>query len=177
MYNEQQFEELVKEINKVQDERIRKILESLLLEITEGNYYVTNKREEILGNTEITEKEESVQNSLLEYVTNVMHDLGFPAHIKGYGYLRTAILMVLEDPNKINYITKVLYLDLAREYKTTPSRVERAIRHAIELAWSRGNTESFNKTFGYTVNDGKGKPTNSEFIAMISDKIRIELKL
>ena len=106
-----------------------------------------------------------------------MHDLGVPAHIRGYQYLRTGILMVLEEPELLNSITKILYPEIAKKYKTTPSRTERAIRHAIEVAWSRGSLEDINKIFGYTVEDGKGKPTNSEFIAMVSDKMRLEFKL
>lgn len=109
-------------------------------------------------------------------VTNVMHDIGVPAHIKGYQYLRDAIIMVVNDLEVINSITKQLYPSIAKEYNTTPSRVERAIRHAIEVAFGRGQTETIDSMFGYTVNMGKGKPTNSEFIAMIADRLRLELK-
>ena len=109
-------------------------------------------------------------------VTNIIHDVGVPAHIKGYQYLRDGIMMVVEDIEVINQITKQLYPDLAKKYKTTPSRVERAIRHAIEVAWGRGQLETVENIFGYTVNANKGKPTNSEFIAMIADKLRLELK-
>lgn len=107
-------------------------------------------------------------------VTHIIHDIGIPAHIKGYQYLRDAIIMAVNDNEIINSITKVLYPDIAKKYQTTPSRVERAIRHAIEVAWNRGNTETLNDMFGYTINTGKGKPTNSEFIALISDKLRLE---
>lgn len=110
-------------------------------------------------------------------VTNIMHEIGVPAHIKGYQYLRDAIMMVVKDLDVINSITKLLYPSIAKEYNTTPSRVERAIRHAIEVAWSRGQVEAIDALFGYTVNLGKGKPTNSEFIAMIADKLRLELKV
>ena len=109
-------------------------------------------------------------------VTNIIHDVGVPAHIKGYQYIREAILMVVENEDIINSITKILYPNLAKKYKTTPSRVERAIRHAIEVAWNRGQIEIHDKIFGYTVNSNKGKPTNSEFIAMIADKLRLEDK-
>ena len=109
-------------------------------------------------------------------VTNVIHEIGVPAHIKGYQYLREAIMMVVNDIDIINQITKQLYPDIARKFKTTPSRVERAIRHAIEVAWGRGQTETVESIFGYTVSAAKGKPTNSEFIAMIADKLRLELK-
>ena len=110
-------------------------------------------------------------------VTNVIHEVGVPAHIKGYQYLREAIMMAVRDINIINSITKRLYPAIARDYSTTPSRVERAIRHAIEVAWSRGQVEAIDSIFGYTINLGKGKPTNSEFIAMIADKLRLELKV
>ena len=109
-------------------------------------------------------------------VTNMIHEIGVPAHIKGYQYLRDAIIMSVEDREVINSITKVLYPTIAKMNQTTPSRVERAIRHAIEVAWSRGKMDTINDLFGYTINTGKGKPTNSEFIALISDKIRLEYK-
>lgn len=118
-----------------------------------------------------------VQRNLEVEVTNIMHEVGVPAHIKGYQYLRDAIMMVVKDLDIINSITKQLYPSIAREYNTTPSRVERAIRHAIEVAWSRGQVEAIDSLFGYTVSIGKGKPTNSEFIAMIADKLRLELKV
>lgn len=110
-------------------------------------------------------------------VTNIIHEMGVPAHIKGYHYLREAILMVIEDVNLLGAVTKELYPLIAQKYKTTPSRVERAIRHAIELAWDRGNVEMMTKFFGYTINLERGKPTNSEFIAMVADKLRIETKV
>uniref|UniRef100_A0A7C2IWB7 Stage 0 sporulation protein A homolog n=1 Tax=Ammonifex degensii TaxID=42838 RepID=A0A7C2IWB7_9THEO len=110
-------------------------------------------------------------------VTNIIHEIGVPAHIKGYHYLRDAILMVVNEINLLGGITKELYPMIAQKYNTTPSRVERAIRHAIELAWDRGNVEAISKFFGYTVNMAKGKPTNSEFIAMIADKLRLESRV
>ena len=109
-------------------------------------------------------------------VTNIIHEIGVPAHIKGYQYLRDAIIMSVENRDVINSITKVLYPTIAKMNQTTPSRVERAIRHAIEVAWSRGKMYTINELFGYTINTGKGKPTNSEFIALISDKMRLEYK-
>ncbi len=109
-------------------------------------------------------------------VTNIIHDVGVPAHIKGYQYLREAIMMVVNDIDVINQITKSLYPQIAQKFNTTPSRVERAIRHAIEVAWSRGETNLMENIFGYTVSAAKGKPTNSEFIAMIADKLRLETK-
>lgn len=110
-------------------------------------------------------------------VTNIIHEMGVPAHIKGYHYLRDAILMVINEINLLGAVTKELYPMIAQKYQTTPSRVERAIRHAIELAWDRGNVEMMTKFFGYTINLERGKPTNSEFIAMVADKLRIETKV
>ena len=116
------------------------------------------------------------EDNLEALVTNIIHEVGVPAHIKGYQYLRDAIMMVVENIEVINQITKQLYPDIAKKYKTTPSRVERAIRHAIEVAWGRGQLETVENIFGYTISASKGKPTNSEFIAMIADKLRLELK-
>ena len=107
-------------------------------------------------------------------VTAVIHEIGVPAHIKGYQYLREAILIAVEDMEVINAVTKVLYPEVAKRFATTPSRVERAIRHAIEVAWDRGDLETLQKYFGYTVSNSKGKPTNSEFIAMIADRLVLE---
>ncbi len=113
-------------------------------------------------------------NSLEADVTFIMHEIGIPAHIKGYQYLREAIMMVVQNMGLLNAITKELYPNIAEKYDTTASRVERAIRHAIEVAWSRGRIETINKLFGYTVHEQKGKPTNGEFIAMVADKLRIK---
>ncbi len=113
---------------------------------------------------------------LEELVTSIIHEVGVPAHIKGYQYLREAIMMSVEDVEMLGSITKVLYPTIAKKYQTTPSRVERAIRHAIEVAWSRGRMETLDALFGYTINTGKGKPTNSEFIALIADKIRLQYR-
>ncbi len=116
-------------------------------------------------------------NDLEVQVTNIIHEIGVPAHIKGYQYLRSSIIMSIEDMDILNSITKQLYPSIAKIYSTTPSRVERAIRHAIEVAWSRGKMDTINELFGYTVSAVKGKPTNSEFIALIADKIRLDNKL
>jgi len=107
----------------------------------------------------------------------VIHQIGVPAHIKGYQYLRTAIMMTIEDSDIINSVTKILYPSVAKRYATTSSRVERAIRHAIEVAWDRGDIETLNSYFGYTIQNNRGKPTNSEFIAMIADNLRLQNKL
>jgi len=114
------------------------------------------------------------ERSLESTVTDMIHEIGIPAHIKGYQYLRDAIMMSVADAEMLNSITKLLYPNIAKKNHTTSSRVERAIRHAIEVAWSRGKIDTIDELFSYTVNNGKGKPTNSEFIALIADKIRLE---
>nr|WP_316614111.1 sporulation transcription factor Spo0A [uncultured Ruminococcus sp.] len=115
-------------------------------------------------------------NSLELKVTEILHQIGVPAHIKGYHYLRDSIILSIEKPEIINAVTKQLYPTVAKKYETTSSRVERAIRHAIEVAWDRGDVEVLNSYFGYTIQGSRGKPTNSEFIAMISDKLRLQMK-
>jgi two-component system response regulator (stage 0 sporulation protein A) len=114
--------------------------------------------------------------SLESVVTSIIHEIGVPAHIKGYQYLREAIIMTVEDMDVINAVTKVLYPEVSKKFGTTASRVERAIRHAIEVAWDRGDLETLQKYFGYTVSNAKGKPTNSEFIAMIADRLQLQRK-
>ena len=121
----------------------------------------------------IPEADSSADTSSETQITEILHMLGIPAHIKGFTYLRCAIGMTLDDPDMINYVTKSLYPGVAKAYSTTTSRVERAIRHAIEVAWDRGDVEVLNRYFGYTISRQRGKPTNSEFIAMISDKLRL----
>ena len=120
--------------------------------------------------------EEYRGRNLEKDVTQILHEIGVPAHIKGYQYLRDAITASVEDQDMLSSVTKVLYPNIAKKHQTTPSRVERAIRHAIEVSWSRGKMETINEIFGYTVSNGKGKPTNSEFIALLSDKIRLDYK-
>ena len=117
-----------------------------------------------------------ISHNLERDVTDMIHEIGVPAHIKGYQYLREAIMMSVEDAEMLGSITKVLYPTIAKKYQTTASRVERAIRHAIEVAWNRGRMETLDAMFGYTINTGKGKPTNSEFIALIADKIRLQYR-
>lgn len=141
------------------------------------------KVKELIINKEIKSKyitvnspEENTKQDLEAAVTNIIHEVGVPAHIKGYQFLREAIIMSVKNIDMINQITKQLYPDIASKYNTTPSRVERAIRHAIEVAWGRGDQKTTESIFGYTVSLDKGKPTNSEFIAMIADKLRLELK-
>lgn len=135
----------------------------------------------IAGYTSVTPQTAIPDNlnstSLEMAITDVILNIGIPAHVKGYQYIRQAIMLSIEDANMINSVTKVLYPTVAKIYNTTSSRVERAIRHAIEIAWDRGDVDILNSYFGYTINTGKGKPTNSEFIAMIADKLRLQLKL
>ena len=124
------------------------------------------------------ESEKKLQRFQLEReITSILHEIGIPAHIKGYLYLRTAILETYLNMDYLGQITKVLYPEIARRYMTTASRVERAIRHAIEVAWNRGNIDAIDEIFAYTISASKAKPTNSEFIAMISDKLRLEHRL
>lgn len=142
---------------------------------------IKNAGENMTKNIKPVAKEGSVlpaqpQMQLENRVTDMIHEIGIPAHIKGYHYLRDAIIMAVEDMDVLNAITKVLYPTVAKMHQTTASRVERAIRHAIEVAWSRGKLDTLDHLFGYTVSTGKGKPTNSEFIALIADTIRLEYK-
>ena len=130
-----------------------------------------------LRNGGVTQTAKNRGADLETQVTKVIHQIGVPAHIKGYQYLRTAILMAISDKEVINAVTKILYPTVAKQYQTTSSRVERAIRHAIEVAWDRGDVDTLNSFFGYTVQTDKGKPTNSEFIAMIADNLRLSNKL
>lgn len=122
------------------------------------------------------QEQKGVIHDLEQDVTNMIHEIGVPAHIKGYQYLREAIMMSVQDSAMISSITKILYPTIAKRFQTTPSRVERAIRHAIEVAWSRGRMETLDALFGYTIDTGKGKPTNSEFIALIADRIRLSYR-
>ena len=124
----------------------------------------------------MNDKISNITDDMEIVVTDIIHQLGVPAHIKGYHYLRTAILHSVEDKNLLDSVTKLLYPTVAGIYDTTSSRVERAIRHAIEIAWDRGNIDTLNSFFGYTVDTSKGKPTNSEFIALITDKLRLQYK-
>ena len=158
-------------------EQFYRILNNLISTNKEFQIMITvpsGSREEI----EMTETvmQGTVTRDLEKDVTDMIHEIGVPAHIKGYQYLREAIMMSVQDVEMLGSITKVLYPSIAKKYRTTPSRVERAIRHAIEVAWSRGRMETLDALFGYTINTGKGKPTNSEFIALIADKIRLQYR-
>ena len=127
--------------------------------------------------TEYVQAKEVPKRDLERDVTNMIHDIGVPAHIRGYQYLREAIQMSVKDMDMLGSITKTLYPEIAKKYETTPSRVERAIRHAIEVAWDRGDVDTLQEYFGFTVSGAKGKPTNSEFISMVADRLRLELKI
>lgn len=151
----------IKEIKSEDPERIKDVIVNREIK---SPYITMNKRDE------------NNKENLEAAVTNIIHEVGVPAHIKGYQFLREAIIMSVNNIEMINQITKQLYPDIATKYSTTPSRVERAIRHAIEVAWGRGDPKTTENIFGYTVSADKGKPTNSEFIAMIADKLRLELK-
>jgi two-component system response regulator (stage 0 sporulation protein A) len=133
---------------------------------------IQNKCKEIVYNEKV-----NAELSLEVKITEILHEVGVPAHIKGYQYLRTSIIEVVNNIELLGAITKELYPMIAKKYNTSPSRVERAIRHAIEVAWTRGKIETINSIFGYTIQNNKGKPTNSEFIAMIADKLRLEQKV
>lgn len=151
---------------------IARILERIL----DSHYQMKEQEKQREGMT--NEEKQFLFNSTLENdVTKMIREIGIPAHIKGYQYIREGIMMAVKDPEILNYITKYLYPTIAKKYHTTTSSVERAIRHAIEVAWNRGKLESMEELFGYSVNSGKGKPTNSEFIALIADKFRLEYRI
>ena len=138
---------------------------------------LVERLEEIRGGESLrTPARRTDKTSIETMVTSIIHEIGVPAHIKGYQYLREAIIIAVNDMDVINAITKVLYPQVAKTFGTTPSRVERAIRHAIEVAWDRGDLDTLQRFFGYTVSNTKGKPTNSEFIALIADKLQLQLK-
>jgi len=147
-------------------------LESLVMRIRQLKEQIKNPLQR--GTTLRNQKNREV--NLETKITGILHEIGVPAHIRGYHYMRDAIMMAVDDLDILNYITKELYPTIAKKSNTTPSRVERAIRHAIEVAWSRGKVEVIDSMFGYTISNHKGKPTNSEFIALIADRLRLELK-
>lgn len=160
------------------NDKVYKILGDLMSTGKEFQIMITVPSSKSMAAAGAAEKEKKpgAVRDLEQDVTNMIHEIGVPAHIKGYQYLREAIMMSVEDPVMISSITKILYPTIAKRFQTTPSRVERAIRHAIEVAWSRGRMETLDSLFGYTIDTGKGKPTNSEFIALIADKIRLSYR-
>lgn len=158
------------------NDKVYKILGDLMNADKEFQIMITVPSTKGTVPAEKKEQKEVVIHDLEQDVTNMIHEIGVPAHIKGYQYLREAIMISVEDPAMISSITKILYPTIAKRFQTTPSRVERAIRHAIEVAWSRGRMETLDAIFGYTIDTGKGKPTNSEFIALIADRIRLSYR-
>ena len=160
------------------NEKVYQIINNLMSGDKEFQIMITvpSGRRELVAESIPEQTGVMLEHDLEKDVTNMIHEIGVPAHIKGYQYLREAIMMSVEDVEMLGSITKVLYPTIAGKYQTTPSRVERAIRHAIEVAWSRGKMETLDALFGYTINTGKGKPTNSEFIALIADKIRLQYR-
>ena len=156
---------------------VYRILSDLMNQDKEFQIMITVPSIEKPKQEEVKTVPKVMSHDLEQDVTDMIHDIGVPAHIKGYQYLREAIMVSVKEPAMISSITKVLYPTIAKQFQTTPSRVERAIRHAIEVAWSRGRMETLEGLFGYTINTGKGKPTNSEFIALIADKIRLKYRV
>jgi two-component system response regulator (stage 0 sporulation protein A) len=172
------MEQLNMQMTKDND-KVYKILDDLMRGDKEFQIMITVPSAKV-QDTRVKKEEEKKdmrkERNLEQDVTDMIHEIGVPAHIKGYQYLREAIMMSVEEPEMISSITKLLYPTIAKRFQTTPSRVERAIRHAIEVAWSRGRMETLDALFGYTIDTGKGKPTNSEFIALISDRIRLSYR-
>ena len=178
------LEEIEDNFSKTTKQRIKKA-EDLFVDVKIGDandiktFYdlmiLTENRKDFITLKEKTEEKDG-DYRLEIIVTNIIHEIGVPAHIKGYQYLRDSIIMSVNNMDILNSITKQLYPTIAKMHETTPSRVERAIRHAIEVAWNRGKMDTINELFGYSIQAGKGKPTNSEFIALIADKIRLEYK-
>ena len=158
------------------NEQVFRLLSDLIRTDKEFQIMITVPRTGFQNTVNQVITEGRQERDLEKDVTDMIHEIGVPAHIKGYQYLREAIMMSVEDVEMLNSITKILYPTIAKKFQTTSSRVERAIRHAIEVAWNRGKMETLDSLFGYTINTGKGKPTNSEFIALIADKIRLQYR-
>jgi two-component system, response regulator, stage 0 sporulation protein A len=157
--------------------RIRDMFNNSISSDTVRKTPVTNTASSSSSMMDVKPKSNSGSMDLESEITNIIHEIGVPAHIKGYMYLREAITLVVNDIELLSAVTKELYPAIAKKYNTTASRVERAIRHAIEVAWGRGQVDTINKLFGYTIHNEKGKPTNSEFIAMVADKLRLKNKV
>ena len=198
MSNEESTQVLLKKVDRIDDELIREILQSLILEqvttkkilnIIQKQDYTNDKNEEnhekitkdnvlnSIGQKNVTVERNNSDEAILQTITNLLHEIGVPAHLKGYAYLREAIYKSIKNVCVLNSITKSLYPDVAKKFGSTSSRVERAIRHAIGVAWYRGNREFIDEIFGYTIDFNKGKPTNSEFLATITDVIKMRMKL
>lgn len=173
--------EQVNVLTRDENERVFELLSKLLHEDKEFQIMITvpsgRRSGQSTAERKVAAEEKGNEvHDLEKDVTEMIHEIGVPAHIKGYQYLREAIMMSVEDVEMLNSITKVLYPTIAKRFQTTPSRVERAIRHGIEVAWARGRSETLEALFGYTISAGKGKPTNSEFIALIADRIRLQYR-
>ena len=172
--------EQVNVLTRDENERVFELLSKLLHEDKEFQIMITvpsgRSDQSTTDRKIVAEEKRNEVHDLEKDVTEMIHEIGVPAHIKGYQYLREAIMMSVEDVEMLNSITKVLYPTIAKRFQTTPSRVERAIRHGIEVAWARGRSETLEALFGYTISAGKGKPTNSEFIALIADRIRLQYR-
>ena len=156
------------------DSMLHRILQAAMLHMR--SEWDVKKKERTYGMQEYG-MSNYMETTLENDVTDIIREIGIPAHIKGYQYIREAIMLTVNDMNLLNYITKLLYPTIAKKYKTTSSSVERAIRHAIEVAWNKGQIDVLEEMFGYTISAGKGKPTNSEFIALIADKLRLEYRM
>jgi two-component system response regulator (stage 0 sporulation protein A) len=176
------MEEIMEQLNLVttqDNDKMFQMLSDLLHEEKEFQIMINvpgGKKSQAVVKAYQETAENIKEHDLEKDVTDIIHEIGVPAHIKGYHYLRDSIIMSVERPEIINAVTKQLYPAVAKKYDTTSSRVERAIRHAIEVAWDRGDIDVLNSYFGYTIHNDRGKPTNSEFIAMISDRLRLQIK-
>ncbi len=172
MYTIRECKEIMKEIDKIEDERSQRILRNIVLELTEESI---NK--EVLEKSDEIQKEKVDEKEIIKYISDTIIALGIPASLNGYNYIKEALKLTVFDIERLDKITGRLYPDIAKKYNTTSSRVERSIRHAIEVAWSRGDIKLLDDIFGYTIDCEKGRPTNSEFIALISEKIRLKFNM
>lgn len=175
MYTMEESKKILKQIDKVEDERYKSILRNIVLEITEKD---TSKGISKCNINKIPKDQVQVdEKDIMKYIIQTIIDLGIPANVRGYNYIKEALRLMVLDIEGVDKVATRLYIDIAKKYKTTPSRVERGIRYAIEMSCSRGNLETLYDMFGYTINSKKGRPTNSEFIALVSDKIKLEFNM
>lgn len=172
MYTENECKEIMKEIDKIQDKRSQNVLRKIVLEISEEN-----ARKYFLEQNTDSEQNTVTEQDIIKYITDRMLNLGISANLKGYYYIRDAVMMSVLEMERLDKITTRIYPDVAKKYGTTSSSVERAIRHAIEISFLKGNLEIFEEIFGYTIDSEKGKPTNSEFIALVSDHVRLKFNM
>lgn len=172
MYTENECKEIMKEIDKIQDKRSQNVLRKIVLEISEEN-----ARKYFLEQNTDSKQNTVTEQDIIKYITDRMLNLGISANLKGYYYIRDAVMMSVLEMERLDKITTRIYPDVAKKYGTTSSSVERAIRHAIEISFLKGNLEIFEEIFGYTIDSEKGKPTNSEFIALVSDHVRLKFNM